>query len=398
MPDKRLGMLYIWNSLLDQLEFTTIMSETMGRKVWYGWNYGEMGKILLFHELIDSEVPFSSFLESHAAIELIGKAEWDFDPHLLQSMFKPYWRTVLQQLSSLLVDRMAPKHEWNEWHKAAPGVSMLISGSGGFPLDCGAEQRPDQTFVVVQGERGIAKAEIESIPFIASSALSNGDWEVRKERGEPSCFSFEDYKLEYFEERQGDYRVIWTLEHKMAKLPSDLVLALEDLKKQAWGMGYHEGVFWLEGQLKKIGPSFSSVMRKLKFGTSRMQGRVVFHWQYREKARYHKGKPKRVVTSLPPECTAPWIVDTLSKREHWKRNQWLEKIKNPGKGSEMISNPFLKAICWVLETHLAYKMLESGLSEDILLDDSIARIKWREQEIHIPGQASRWLARMFPSD
>lgn len=398
MADKRLGKLYIWNSLLDDLGFNSIVSEKMGRKVWSGWSYGEMAKILIFHELIDEEMPFSSFLENYAAIELIEKTDWDFDPHLLQSIFMPHWRAVLQRLSSLLEGRMAPKSEWNEWYKCGSGVSFLISGSGGFPLDCGGEQRPERTFVVVQGERGIAKAESESIPFIASFALSNRDWQERKEHGEPNCISFEDYNLKYLEERQGDHRVIWSLEQKLAELPTEVVHTLEDLKKKAWGMGYHEGILWLESQLKKMGSSFPAVMKKLRFETSRMEGRVVLHWRLREEARYQKGKLKRMITNLPPECTTPWIIGSLSKREGWRRSRWLEKIKNPGKSSGIITNPCLLAICWVLETHLARKMQESGLHEDILLDDSIARIRWRDQEIHIPGQASRWLARMFPSD
>ncbi|WP_134699761.1 hypothetical protein [Ammoniphilus sp. YIM 78166] len=398
MVEKRLGILYIWNKLLDHLGLVTRINDRLGYQLWENWTYGEFAKLWILHSVMKCEGSFSTFLEEYGVVELLGKEEWDFEMELIEQLLRPQWPLIYKLVAASIQDKSDTEASWHEWYRISSRRSLVMHSKQGYPLSIGGAERPAMTYMVVRGEKAIEKAFSQSTPFIGYGSLPKSEWIEREQLSQPLHFVLTRKKVEYIEEKNNERRTIYVSEHEINTIPTDLEQRLEELKKRAGEWPYVQGLYWLDRELKMLDPKWSAFLRNVKVWTTRTQGRAVLHWKIREDRGYLKPVYKMMVTNLPEEDSpTPELIDFLEIRQRWKGSNWLNKLKNPLENDDR-PDTYLAVISWALEHYLLFRISQAGLSEQVISDDSIARIRWREQEVYIPGQASRMMTRIFPED
>ncbi len=398
MVEKRLGLLYIWNKLWDHLGITALINDRLGSQLWENWTYGEFAKLCILHSVMKYEDSFSAFLEEYGIVELLGK-EWDFEVELIEQLLRPHWPLIYKLVAASIQGKSDPSEiTWHEWYRLSSKKSLVIHSRQGYPLSIGGPEQPSGTYRIVRGEKAIEKALSLSSSFIGYSSVLKSQWEEHKQLSQPLYVELTRKIVEYIEEKHKDGRTIYVYEREFNSIPTDLEQRLVEIRRRAAEWSYVQGLYWLDQQLKKLDPKWTAFLRSVKIWTTRTQGRAVLHWEIREDRRYLKPVYKMIFTNLPEEDSpAPSLIESLERRERWEGSNWLNKLKNPLENAER-PDAYLAVISWALERYLLFRMSQAGLSEQVISDDSIARIRWREQEIYMPGQASRIMTRIFPDD
>lgn len=397
MEERRLGILYVVNRLLDEIDFESKVINIMGNQTWDGWNYGQMGKVLLLYSYIPESVSFTSYLEEYGVKEMLGKREWDFDVLSVNQLFQPHWGRILKVITTTL--QFTGEEGWDrkECLPIRKGCSLLVSSNRGYPVECLTKGNTSDAYKVVRfSKRNKGKGVDHAEPFIGLLTPLAVDWQELSMDQTLHTLSAGGKSFLYFSKEAEGLRWIYRLEKiEKGEISAEIEVQLIQLKKKAWEMGYDEGLLWLNRELKKPHPLFASLTKKLKLWTRKQNNRVLLQWKPKDERLSYKKKIWVLNTNLSFSYTDSWIIKATSLREKWIKNRWLVKIKN--RETEVHVIPKM-AICWVLEQELFTRLYLSGNKDTILNDDGIIRIKWQGDKVIIPSQASRWITRLFPED
>lgn len=397
MEERRLGILYVVNRLLDEIDFQNIVINIMGKQSWDGWNYGQMGKVLILYPFISESTSFPAYMEEYGVKEMLGKREWDFDEFSVSQLFHPFWREILKAVASTLKSTEEEGTQKKEYLPIRKADALLISSDQGYPVDCVSQEVAEAAYKVVRvSERNKEKWDAQAEPFIGILSSFHADWEELSR--DQTLHSVQACGKSFLYLSQGSERLRWIFGLEKVDKP-EIAPELEDhliqLKKKAWEMGYDEGLLWLNRELKKSHPLLVSLTRKLRLWTKKQNNRVLLQWEPKEERVGYKKKIWALNTNLSSSHSDAWIIRMMALREKWIKNRWLARMKK--RETEVHTIPML-AICWILEQEIFSRTFLAGSKESILNEDGITRIKWQGDKVIIPTQASRLITRLFPED
>lgn len=393
MEERRLGILYVINRLLDEIDFENIVIDRMGNQSWDGWNYGQMGKVLLFYPYVSESLSFSSYMEEYGVKEMLGEEEWDFDELSVLKLFQPFWQGILKAIASKLKIIEGEERERIECLPLRKGYSLLVSSDRGYPVDWLSNGNSEPAYQVIRfSERNKEKWDTHAEPFIGLHSPIHADWHELSTDQSLHTLSAGGKSFLYFSQEKEGLRWIYGLEKvEKPEIPSELETFLIQLKKKAWEMGYDEGLLWLNREFKKL----AGLTKKLKLWTKKQDNRVLLQWKPREEQLAYKKRIWGLNTNLSMSHSDSWIIKSIALREKWIKNVWLTRIKK--RETDVHAIPQM-AICWVLEQELMTRLSISGDRDSILHDEGITRIKWQGDKIIIPSKAGRLITRLFPED